>query len=141
MSEFHENGSPTGEVTQLAEENQRLNEENRRLRQEKLRREVVLFLAELRRSGRLTPAMEYAGLEEALLAADEQQTGVTFPDGHQVPLASVLRAIFEALPVSLARGEYAPGSAAAPELSADELRIAAQLGLSAEEFASIKAAS
>ena len=43
--------------------------------------------------------------------------------------------------VALARGEYAPQCAAAPELSADELRIAGQLGLSAEEFASIKAAS
>ena len=141
MSEFHKNGSPAAETSQLAEENQRLSEENRQLRQEKLRREVVHYLGELRRTGRLTPAMEYAGLEEALVAASEQEIQVTFPDGCQVPLSTVLRAILEALPVALARGEYAPQGAAAPELSADELRIAAQLGLSAEEFASIKAAS
>ena len=53
----------------------------------------------------------------------------------------MLRAVFEALPVSLARGEYTPSEPSGPELSEDELRIAAQLGLSAEEFASIKAAS
>jgi phage I-like protein len=127
----------------LAEENQRLaqdalrlGEENRALRAIQRQREVRYFLAELRGTGQLTPALERAGVEQALLAADEQPLSVTLPDGSAVPLSALLRELLKALPVSFTYGEAAPSAApAAPALSADDQAVMAALGLSAEEYA------
>jgi len=130
------------ETIRLAEENARLSAENRRLRQAERRREVNRFLCALRENGQLTPAMELAGVEEALFAAEEQNLGVLFPDGRSQSLSQILRAVLTALPNCCCTESYsakfASPLAAAPQLSADEQRIAAQLGLSEEEFASLR---
>lgn len=126
----------------LAEENQRLQadairlaEENRALKATQRQREVRYFLAELRASGQLTPALERAGVEQALLAAGEQPLSVTLPGGGAVQLAELLRELLKALPVSFAYGETAPATApTAPALSADDQAVMAALGLSAEEY-------
>lgn len=122
----------------LAEENRRLSDENRSLKAERLQRETLVFLSELRSGGQLTPAMEQAGLEEALLAAADSGMQLRFPDGRVASLAEVLRQVLRALPVSFCCSRLADSAAEPPRLSADEQRIAEQLGLSAEEFASIK---
>lgn len=132
-----------GETIRLAQENQRLCAENRRLRQNERRREVNLFLSELRESGQLTPAMEQAGIEEALLAAEEHGPGVVFADGRNAPMAAVLRMLLKSLPVLGSQEDYSASFAAplaqpTPLLSAEEERIAAQLGLSAAEFAALR---
>ena len=129
----------TGDSIQLAEENRRLFEENRRLKHEEQRREVTCFLSELRNTGQLTPAMEQAGVEAALVAAGEQDIPVSFPDGKQMPLGSVLRQVLAALPISWQPGSTADVELEEVELTPEEQHIAAQLGLSAEEFTSIKA--
>jgi hypothetical protein len=141
MSTFHEKDANSPEVVRLAEENLRLSSENQRLHREQRQRATVHFLAELRQSGRLTPAMEYAGLEEALLTAEDTGLCVSFPDGRQVPLGEVLRAVLEALPVSLGRQPLAAAEEPGTGLSAEEKRIAAELGLSEDEYAGIKACS
>jgi phage I-like protein len=122
------------ETIRLAEENHRLAEENRRLRQTERRREVAYFLAELRDSGQLTPAIERAGVEDALIAAEEQPLSVTLPDGRTVPLSAVLKELLRALPVAYPQGELAPAAATAPALTPEELAVAQALGLSAEEY-------
>ena len=127
-----------GDTVRLAEENARLAQENRRLRHGEMRREVAFFLSELRDTGRLTPAMERAGVEEALMAADEEQLLVSFPDGRTAPLSAVLREVLRALPLSFARGELAQAQDVGPMLTPEERRIASLLGLSEEEYASIK---
>jgi len=128
------------DTIRLAEENLRLAEENRGLRAERRHREIALFLGELRDSGQLTPAMEAAGVEEALSAAEEQAAQVVFPDGRKLPLSAVLKEILRALPASFctARLKDAGADGAAPSLTAEEKQIAAQLGLTEEEYASIK---
>lgn len=137
-------GRPSSnETIRLAEENQRLQadairlaEENRALKASQRQREVRYFLAELRASGQLTPALERAGVEQALLAAGEQPLSVTLPGGGAVQLAELLRELLKALPISFAYGETAPATApAAPALSADDQAVMAALGLSAEEYA------
>jgi hypothetical protein len=133
---------PAGETIRLAEENQRLSAENRRLRQAERRREVNCFMCALRDNGQLTPAMELAGLEEALFAAEEHNLGVLFPDGRSQPLGQILRAVLSALPSCCCTESYSAKFASpvnsAPPLSADEQRIAAQLGLSEQEFAALR---
>ena len=130
-------GAP--EALRLAEEHHRLAEENRRLKRSERRREIGVFLAELREGGQLTPAMEQAGLEEALLSIREQPVSVTFPDGRQAPLSAVLGEVLRALPAGYCAGESAMGTEAEPVLSADERGIAGALGLSDREFAEIRA--
>jgi hypothetical protein len=127
-----------GDPLRLAEENQRLATENRRLKREELRRGVACFLAELRDVGKLTPAMEQSGIEEALLASDEQQVMVALGEGRQLPLGDVLREVLRALPVSYGTSELAPPEDALPGLSPEEREIAAKLGLSEQEYAEIK---
>ena len=130
--------APTDQETvKLAEENLRLAEENRLLRQSEHRREVSGFLSQLREQGQLTPAMELAGVEEALLHAEDQHLLVHFPDERQVPLSQVLREVLKALPVSIQLGEVARGQQPVV-LTADEQEIAATLGLSEDEYAQIK---
>lgn len=129
---------PANDAHRLAEENHRLAEENRRLRRSERRREISVFLAELRDNGQLTPAMEQAGLEEALLSASEQPVSVVFPDGRQAPLRAVLGEVFRALPVSFGAQQLTERDVAAVELSADERSIAASLGLTEQEYAEIK---
>ncbi len=125
----------------LAEENHRLAEENRRLRRTELRREVTAFLGELRDGGQLTPAMEQAGLEEALLCAREQGVGVEFPDGRNVPLSGVLSEVLRALPVSYhAQPMLDTEPGATGELTGDERAVATALGLTDEEYLDIRAA-
>ena len=131
---------PPVDACRLAEENTRLAEENRRLRESERRREVAYFLAELREEGRLTPALERAGVEEALVQAEESSLPVNFPDGRQVPLATVLRELLKALPVSLIRGELAGTASPAPELSTLEREVAQALGLSEREYMEISCA-
>jgi hypothetical protein len=137
-------GRPSSnETIRLAEENQRLQadairlaEENRALKDAQRKREVRYFLAELRRAGQLTPALERAGVEQALIAAAEQPLAVTLPDGGVVQFAELLRDLLKALPVSFALGEAAPATTpTAPALSADDQAVMAALGLSAEEYA------
>jgi hypothetical protein len=130
------------ETIRLAEENRRLNAENRRLRNAERRRELTLYLGSLRERGQLTPAMELAGVEEALLAAEELPGSVVFADGQSLPLGHVLRNVLSAIPSSSLGEDYSAKFAAeaprAARLSADEQRIAVQLGLSEEEFASLR---
>jgi len=130
--------SPEHGTARLAEENQRLAGENRRLKREELRRSVACFLAELRDVGKLTPAMEQCGLEEALLASEEQPVVVVLGEGRQLPLGDVLREVLKALPVSYGSSELASSEEALPALSAEEREIAAKLGLSDQEYAEIK---
>lgn len=119
----------------ITDETIRLAEENRRLRQTERRREVAYFLAELCDTGQLTPAIERAGVEDALVAAEEQPLSVTLPDGRTVPLSAVLKELLRALPVAYPQGELAPAAPAATTLSPEELAVAQALGLSAEEYA------
>lgn len=127
-----------GDAVRLAEENQRLAEENRRLKRAEHRRSVACFLAELRDLGKLTPAMEQAGLGEALVTSEEQQIVVALGEGRQLPLSEVLREVLKALPISYGTSELAPPGELLPELSPEEREIAAQLGLSEQEYAEIK---
>jgi hypothetical protein len=83
--------------------------------------------------------MEQAGVEAALVAAGEQEIPVAFPDGRQMPLTSVLREVLAALPISWQPDSTSDDESQEVELSPEEQHIAAQLGLSAEEFTSIKA--
>lgn len=130
------------ETIRLAEENQRLTEDTLRLAQEnrelkalKRQREVRFFMAELRGSGQLTPALERSGVEQVLLLAEEQPQSVTLPDGRQALWSTVLRELLRALPVSFALGELAPAAPAAPpRLSPDDEAVMAALGLSAAEY-------
>lgn len=133
------------DVARLAEENLRLAEENRRLRRAELKRDVDCFLEGLRRRGQLTPAMELAGVEEALLLSEEQPLTVDLADGRQQSLGSLLREVLSALPVCCPATAAVCSAAAGCEastavsLSEDERDIARQLGLSEEEFREIKA--
>lgn len=137
-----EQSAPGSEATQLAEENHRLAEEIRRLKSDERRRGVACFLSELRGGGRLTPAMERAGLEDALLACEEQPLAVELADGKQVQLGELLRDVLRSLPAYPGLDdELAGGDADLPALSDQEREIAAQLGLSEQEFAEIKQAS
>ena len=126
------------DAVRLAEENRRLAEENRRLRRTEREREVALFLGGLRAQGKLTPAMERAGIAEALLLAEERQLAVALPDGQETPLGEVLRAVLAALPVSFDAAELAAPERAEPTLSFEEREIARQLGLSEEEYSEIR---
>lgn len=133
--------TPAPEPNPLAAENARLADENRRLRAEAKRREIAALLAELRASGQLTPAMEYAGIEEALVSAEEQGLMVQLPDGKRLSFSAVLRDVLSALPCSYVSGCVCGESATAgSQLSADELAIASSLGLSAQEYAEIRSA-
>lgn len=138
-----EQPAPSSEATRLAEENHRLAEEIRRLKNDERRRGVACFLSELRGGGRLTPAMERAGLEEALLACEEQPLAVELADGKQVQLGELLRDVLRSLPAYPGLdGELAGESEQQlAHLSDQEREIAAQLGLSEQEFAEIKQAS
>jgi len=132
-------GQPGGpDQLHLAEENHRLAEENRRLRRTELRREVTAFLGELRDGGQLTPAMEQAGLEEALLSARENPQNVEFPDGGSAPLAAILGEVLRSLPVSFTAAAGAAAETAPAGLSGDERSVASALGLTDEEYAEIK---
>ncbi len=137
-----EETTTTDEALQLAEENTRLAEENRQLKLAEQRHSVELFLSELRKNGQLTPAIELAGIESALVCADNTQGVVEIGDGSSAPLGAVLRDICSALPVSVHLGEVARGAESPPAtLSDDEKRIAGQLGISEEEFSEIRAGS
>lgn len=133
------------DAVRLAEENRRLAKENRRLRRGELQRDVDCFLEGLRRRGQLTPAMELAGVEEALLLSEEQPATVELADGRQLSLGSLLREVLSALPVCCPATAAAysavagNGASGAPvSLSEDERDIARQLGLSEDEFREIK---
>jgi hypothetical protein len=134
--------APQAETIRLAEENERLQadairlaEENRALKAGQRLREVRYFLSELRATGQLTPALERAGVEQALIAAGEQPLSVTLPDGGVVPLPDLLRELLKALPVSFSYGEATPAATpASPALSPDDQAVMAALGLSAEEY-------
>lgn len=124
------------ENTRLRADTLRLAEENCALKATERQREVRYFLAELRAAGQLTPALERAGVEQALIAAGEQPLSVNLPAGGTVALADLLRQLLKAMPVSVSFGETAPATApAAPVLSADDQAVMAALGLSAEEYA------
>jgi hypothetical protein len=127
------------EAVKLAEENHRLAEENRQLRLAQREREVVYFLAELRDQGQLTPAMEDAGLKAALVAAQEHPLDVKLDDGTNAPLGSVLQDVLRALPASFSPGETLEANSSEEGLTPQETEIAGQLGLTAEEFAQVKA--
>jgi hypothetical protein len=125
----------------LAEENLRLSEENRRLKQTEQRRSIALFLSGLRESGRLTPAIEHTGVEALLLSAEESGAVVQLADGSTQPMADVLRNLLGALPVAVELGERGlEPQESSPVLTDEELQIARQLGLSADELREIKAA-
>lgn len=131
------------DVARLAEENLRLATENRGLKRAALKRDIDCFLEGLRRRGQLTPAMELAGVEEALLLSEEQALVVDLADGRQLSLGSLLREVLSALPVccpaTAAANAGLPGNGrSAVSLSEDEQDIARQLGLSEEEFREIK---
>jgi phage I-like protein len=124
----------------LAEENRRLQTENRQLKLAEQRREVAAFTAELRAMGKLTPALEQAGLEQVLLAVDQQPLVIQLAEGQSEPLGAALRRVFSALPCSVSFGELdtIPGEPADCGLSADERQIAAQLGLTEQEYSEIR---
>ncbi|MCC7477051.1 hypothetical protein IT575_01215 [bacterium] len=125
----------------LAEENARLREELQRLKSEQKRREVAALLSELRASGQLTPAMEYAGIEEALVSAEEQGVMVSLPSGQRLSFAAVLKDVLAAIPCSYVSGCVcgdAPATGGTPQLSADELSVAQSLGLTPQEYAEIR---
>lgn len=138
------------DVEGLAEENARLIAENRELKAEQQARQAAAFLCELRAGGQLTPAMEQAGLAQALSAAEAQPVEVSLPGGRTLPLGDVLREILRTLPALCpqagsalsALGEPgAPGSTeAGAGLSATEREVAAKLGLTDQEYAEIKSA-
>ena len=133
--------NPTAaKAVKLAAENIQLAEENRRLRQAEKQRETSLFLAGLRRQGKLTPALESAGVEALLLSAEEQPALIQLAEGQAKPSAQVLRDVLNALPPSFGFGEEDCGGQAVPaiDLSAQEKQIASQLGLSEEEYSEIK---
>ncbi|MBN2080908.1 hypothetical protein JW859_01750 [bacterium] len=129
---------PAARLTRLAEDNRRLADENRRLKLAERRREAALFVASLREAGRLTPAMEQAGLEEALAASQDHPSELEFPDGRKAPLNEVLREIFSALPACCPL-DAALDDEGEPdfELSVTEKSVAQQLGLSEREYAEI----
>ena len=131
---------PAREAALLAEENQRLAEENRRLLRHERQREIAVFLSELRNAGRLTPALEQAGIEQLLLAACETPLVVRLSEDNEEPLFETLHRVFSALPVCVSFGEtdFRAAPPAPCGLSEDERTIAAQLGLSAEEYAEIR---
>jgi hypothetical protein len=129
------------ETIRLAEENQRLAEdalrlasENQALKAQQRGRDVRFFMAELRHSGQLTPALERSGVEQALLLAEQQPLLVALPDGRSALLSAVLRELLRALPVSFAFGEQAPAAATPARLSPEDEAVMAALGLSAEEY-------
>jgi hypothetical protein len=125
----------------LIDENARLREENRKLRADSKRREIATLLAELRDGGQLTPAMEYAGIEQALVVAEEQGLTVQLPGGQTLPFASVLKDVLRAIPCSYIAGcccDDEDELELRDQLSADERRIAQSLGLSWQEYAEIK---
>lgn len=127
-------------AVQLAEENIKLADENRTLRLAEKQRETSLFMAELRRQGKLTPALESAGVEALLLSAEEQPALIQLAEGQAKPSAEVLRDVLNALPPSFGFGEADFGGEATPaiDLSAEEKEIASQLGLSEKEYSEIK---
>ncbi len=134
---------PPPEINPLAEENARLRDELIRLKGEQKRREIAALLAELRASGQLTPAMEYAGIEEALVSAEEQGVMVSLPSGQRLSFAAVLKDVLSAIPCSYVSGCVCgdePAGAKAVQLSADELSVAQSLGLTPQEYAEIRGA-
>jgi hypothetical protein len=144
------------DASRLAEENQRLTAENQRLKTEQQARQAAAFLAELRTGGQLTPAMEQAGLAQALTVAAAQPTQVSLPDGRNVPLCDVLREVLRTLPTLCPQagsalagsgaGGYGYATPGAPlreprySLSPTEREVAAKLGLTDQEYAEIKSA-
>ena len=130
---------PAAKLTRLAEDNRRLADENRRLKLAERRREAAVFVASLREAGRLTPAMEQAGLEEALAASQDHPSELELADGRQAPLSEVLKEIFSALPACCPLDEALDDDGSEPEfeLSATEKSVAEQLGLSEREYAEI----
>jgi hypothetical protein len=86
------------DAARLAEENQRLLAENQQLKTEQQARQAAAFLTELRAGGQLTPAMEQAGLAQALTVAANQPAQVSLPGGRTLPLSDVLREVLRTLP-------------------------------------------
>ena len=140
-------------ATRLAEENQRLLAENQQLKAEQQARQAAAFLAELRAGGQITPAMEQAGLAQALTAAANQPVQVSLPGGKTLPLGDVLREVLRTLPALCPQagsaltdaalpGSHAASTPAGPgySLSPTEREVAAKLGLSEQEYAEIKSA-
>jgi phage I-like protein len=139
-----EPGQPDTEKQRLAAENKRLSAENAALKQQQCQRKAAELLDQLRETGQVTPAMEQAGLPEALAAAQEHGVQVQLPGGTSVPLAKVLADVLSAIPAvcaSLTQAAAAGASTNAPEpaaLTDDEKIIAVKLGLTEEEYAEIK---
>ena len=133
------------DATRLAEENQRLLAENQQLKTEQQARQAAAFLAELRAGGQLTPAMEQAGLAQALTAAQSQPVQVSLPGGRTLPLGDVLREVLRTLPSLCPQAGATQSSTPLQEprysLSPTEREVAAKLGLSEQEYAEIKSAS
>ncbi len=131
----------------LVEENARLLAENRELKAEQQARQAAAFLTELRSGGQLTPAMEQAGLAQALTAAQAQPIEVSLPGGRTLPLGDVLREILRTLPALCPQAGSVLAGAGAPvpaeprySLSPTEREVAQRLGLTEQEYVEIKSA-
>ena len=128
-----------GSTVQLAEENRRLVEEVRELKLTERKRGIGIYLAELKDSGKLTPAMESWGIEGILLAAEDSGARVEKHGGGSISLAEAIRGVLDSIPKSTSLIEIGESQGTpTAHLSPEEQRIAMQLGLSAEEFSDIK---
>ena len=141
LADFGGTSSETAaETLLLSAENLRLSQENRQLREERVRSEVSQFMAALRSRGQLTPALERTGIEEALVATEVSGQQIELPSGETALFSTLLRELLSGLPVHVLPGLHAaaPAQGGSAVLSSAEEEIARQLGLSRDEYASVK---
>jgi hypothetical protein len=126
-------------TARLMAENDRLAREVAELKRAEQERDVAWFLSELKDGGRLTPAMEAAGLREALLAANAEPVRVQLTDGRELDLSELLREVLKSLPALCpATAETAPAAGTPAPATPAEQDIARALGLSPEELSAVK---
>lgn len=124
----------------LRVENERLAREVAELKRAEQERDVAWFLSELKDGGRLTPAMEDAGLKEVLLAANAEPVRVQLANGRELELSELLREVLKSLPAlcPAAAGESPTAGTAPAPITPAEQDIARALGLTPEELAAVK---
>jgi hypothetical protein len=126
-------------TARLMAENDRLAREVAELKRAEQERDVAWFLSELKDGGRLTPAMEAAGLREALLAANAEPVRVQLTDGRELDLSELLREVLKSLPALCpATAEMTPAAGTPAPATPAEQDIARALGLSPEELSAVK---